>query len=141
MESAPLSPITVETTVNAPIEKVWDSWTNPDHITKWCQASEDWHAPKAFTDLRVDGKFTTTMAAKDGSASFDWGGIYTNVEALKTIEYKMDDGRTCSVNFSGEGDETKIVETFDPEKMHTREQQQFGWQSILDNFKKYTEGL
>ncbi len=131
--------ITVETTVKAPIEKVWRSWSEPQHITKWCAASDDWHAPYADNDLRTDGKFKTTMAAKDGSFSFDFGGIYTNVENLKVIEYKMEDGRTVKINFTSVGHETKIVETFDPESENPAEMQRAGWQAILDNFKKYTE--
>lgn len=33
--------ITVETTVHAPVEKAWEFWNNPDHITKWSFASPD----------------------------------------------------------------------------------------------------
>ena len=59
------SMITVQTLVNAPLQKVWDSWTKPERITKWCFASDDWEAPAAENDLRVDGRLSTTMAAKD----------------------------------------------------------------------------
>ncbi len=131
--------ITVETTVKAPVEKVWKYWSEPQHVTKWCQASDDWHAPKAENDLRVGGKFTTTMAAKDGSFSFDFGGTYTKVELNKTIEYDMDETRKVWISFSGNGNETKVVETFVPETMNPAEMQKAGWQAILDNFKKYTE--
>jgi uncharacterized protein YndB with AHSA1/START domain len=139
METAEKTTITVKTIVKAPIEKVWKYWSAPEHITKWCQASDDWHAPKAENDLRVDGKFSTTMAAKDGSVSFDFGGIYTNVEKYKTIEYAMDDGRKVQIQFSSEGDETKVTETFDPENTNPIEMQRGGWQAILDNFKKHVE--
>jgi len=131
--------ITVETTVKAPVEKVWKYWNAPEHITKWCQASDDWHAPKAENDLRVDGKFSTTMAAKDGSVSFDFGGIYTKVEQYKTIEYAMADGRRVQIHLSSLSDETKITETFDPETTHPIEMQRGGWQAILNSFKKHVE--
>jgi uncharacterized protein YndB with AHSA1/START domain len=85
--------ITIQATVNSPIEKVWKFWNEPDHITKWAFASPDWHAPKAENDLRVDGTFSTTMAAKDGSFSFEFGGVYTNVEMHKAIEYTLGDGQ------------------------------------------------
>jgi uncharacterized protein YndB with AHSA1/START domain len=133
------NPITVEATVKAPIEKVWSTWSEPKHITKWCQASDDWHAPYADNDLRTGGKFKTTMAAKDGSFSFDFGGIYSNVEKFKVIEYKMEDGREVKITFSSDGNETKVTETFDPERENPVEMQRGGWQAILDNFKKYTE--
>jgi uncharacterized protein YndB with AHSA1/START domain len=133
------NPITVEATVKAPIEKVWSTWSEPKHITKWCQASDDWHAPYADNDLRTGGKFKTTMAAKDGSFSFDFGGMYSNVEKFKVIEYKMEDGREVKITFSSDGNETKVTETFDPERENPVEMQRGGWQAILDNFKKYTE--
>jgi uncharacterized protein YndB with AHSA1/START domain len=133
------NPITVEATVKAPIEKVWSTWSEPKHITKWCQASDDWHAPYADNDLRTGGKFKTTMAAKDGSFSFDFGGMYSNVEKFKVIEYKMEDGREVKITFSSNGNETKVTETFDPESENPVEMQRGGWQAILDNFKKYTE--
>jgi len=132
-------PITVEATVNASVEKVWQYWNEPKHIMGWAFASPDWHAPKAENDLRVGGKFSTTMAAKDGSFSFDFGGTYTTVEKNKTIAYIMDDKRKVHITFSAVGNQTKIVETFDPESQNPLEMQQAGWQAILDNFKKYTE--
>jgi uncharacterized protein YndB with AHSA1/START domain len=131
--------ITVETTVKAPVEKVWEHWTKPEHITKWCQASDDWHAPFAENDVRVEGTFKTTMAAKDGSMSFDFGGVYTGVEENKLIEYTIGDGRKVKITFSGNGDETKVMETFEPEGTNPIEMQRGGWQAILDNFKKYSE--
>ncbi len=131
--------ITVETTINAPVAKVWAYFSEPEHITNWCQASDDWHAPYAENDLRVNGEFKTTMAAKDGSFSFDFGGVYTKVERHKAIEYTMGDGRKVQISFTAQGDKTKVVETFDPESQNPIEMQRGGWQAILDSFKKYTE--
>ena len=131
--------VTVETTVNAPVEKVWDAWTSPRHITKWCSASDDWHAPHAENDIRKGGKFKTTMAAKDGSVSFDFEGVYNTVQPNKRIEYSIADGRKVSVDFAKQGNATKITETFETETENPVEMQQEGWQAILDNFKKYAE--
>jgi len=139
METINRTTITVQATVNAPVAKVWQSWNNPEDITKWCQASDDWHAPFAENDLRTGGKFRTTMAAKDGSFSFDFGGEYTNVQENKLIEYTMEDGRKVKVEFTGQGSETLVVESFEAEDTHPIEMQRGGWQAILDNFKKYTE--
>jgi uncharacterized protein YndB with AHSA1/START domain len=139
METINNSAITVECTINAPVEKVWEFWSKPEHITKWCNASDDWHAPYADNDLRADGKFKTTMAAKDGSFSFDFGGVYTNVKEYSLIEYTMDDGRKVKVDFIRQDNATRVVETFEPETTNPIEMQQGGWQAILDNFKKYAE--
>ena len=139
METTSKTVITVEAIVNAPIEKVWSYWSEPKHITQWCQASDDWHAPKAENDLRDGGKFSTTMAAKDGSFSFDFGGVYDKVVTNKLIEYTMGDGRRVKIVFASKSHETQITESFDAETTHSIEQQQSGWQAILNNFKKYTE--
>jgi uncharacterized protein YndB with AHSA1/START domain len=131
--------ITVQNVINAPVEKVWKLWTAPEDITKWCAASDDWHTTRAENDVRVGGKFLSRMEAKDGSAGFDFGGVYDNVKKHELIEYTMGDGRKVSVRFSSEGNSTKLVETFEPESQNSIEMQRGGWQAILDNFKKYVE--
>ncbi len=131
--------ITVQTKINAPVAKVWDSWSKPEHITKWCQASDDWHAPYAENDLQTNGKFKTTMAARDGTVSFDFEGVYSYVEPHKLIEYGLADGRQVKILFETEGDTTVITESFDPETENSHELQQGGWQAILDSFKSYVE--
>ncbi|HLP33194.1 MAG TPA: SRPBCC family protein [Bacteroidia bacterium] len=133
------SSITVEVKVNAPLEKVWDYWTNPQHIVNWNYASEDWHAPHATNDLRVGGKFNSRMEAKDGSMGFDFEGEYTKVEQHIEIEYVLADARRVNIRFDSDGRETTVTETFDPENENTLELQRAGWQAILDNFKRYTE--
>lgn len=134
-----LSPITIETSVDAPIETVWSCWTEPEHIMQWNSASPDWHTPSATNDLREGGSFTSRMEAKDGSIGFDFGGTYTKVIEHKEISYTMDDGRKVRVSFDGHGGHTHIGETFDPESENPVEMQRAGWQSILDNFKSYVE--
>lgn len=131
--------VTVQTVIQAPVEKVWRCWTEPDHITKWNQASDDWHAPYAENDLRVGGKFLTRMEAKDGSFGFDFGGVYDEVKLHEVISYTLGDGRKVDITFIDLGNETKVVETFDAESTHPVEYQQAGWQAIMDNFKRYTE--
>lgn len=131
--------ITIEAIVSSSIEKTWNYFTLPEHIVKWNNASPDWHTPKASNDLKVGGKFSYTMAAKDGSFSFDFGGTYTELKNNELIAYTLDDGRKVSVAFLKNGEGVKLVETFEPERENTLELQRTGWQAILDNFKKYVE--
>jgi uncharacterized protein YndB with AHSA1/START domain len=133
------NPITVTTVVKAPLDKVWDKWNKPEHITKWAFASDDWEAPSAENDARTGGKFRTRMQSKDGSQGFEFTGIYTNVNGHELIEYNMDDGRHVKVKFEETPAGVKVTETFDPEHENEEEVQRSGWQSILDNFKKYVE--
>lgn len=131
--------ITVEALINAPIEKVWEFWTKPEHIMVWNAASDDWHTPSATNDLRTGGKFTSRMEAKDGSFGFDFEGIYDEVINMELIKYSMADGRKVQVDFIKEGNNTQIIEKFDPESVNPLDMQKAGWQAILNNFKKYTE--
>ena len=131
--------ITIEATVNAPVEKVWELWTGPEHITKWNNASDDWHTTRAENDLRAGGKFLSRMEAKDGSFGFDFEGTYTQVRTNEAIVYTIADGRKVEVTFTSAGDTTKVVETFEAESENPIEMQRGGWQAILNSFKKYAE--
>lgn len=133
------SKITVEVSIHAKLDKVWDYWTNPKHIVNWYNASEDWHAPYADNDLKENGKFKTTMAAKDGSFSFDFEGIYTHIETHQKIEYVLGDQRKVAVLFETNNHEVKVTEIFDPEEINPIDMQKAGWLAILTNFKKYVE--
>jgi predicted 3-demethylubiquinone-9 3-methyltransferase (glyoxalase superfamily)/uncharacterized protein YndB with AHSA1/START domain len=133
--------ITIETTVNVPVEKVWEYWSEPRHIIKWCSGSDDWHSPYAENDLRPSGKFKTRMEAKDGSDGFDFDGEYTKVNKYKIIEYKIKDGRKVAITFDSKINSTRITEIFEAEDVHTSEQQREGWQHILNNFKNYCESM
>lgn len=131
--------ITITATILAPIEKVWNYWTHASQVMKWNHASDDWHCPKALNDLRVGGKFSYTIATKDGTMSFDFEGTYDQVQPGKKIAYTMSDGRACEVLFEGDHTQTTVTEVFDPEMENSEEMQRAGWQAILANFKKHVE--
>lgn len=132
--------IKVETLVQVPREKAWELFTKPEHVTRWNNASPDWHTPKAVNDLRTGGTFNYRMEAKDGTVGFDFGGTYGEVVPYERIAYKMGDGRKVAVTFAEEGGGTRIVEVFEAETENSIEKQRGGWQAILDNFKQYAEG-
>ncbi|MFF2890188.1 SRPBCC family protein [Paenibacillus sp. NPDC057967] len=131
--------ITVEAIVPSPVDRVWSYWTEPEHIKQWNKASDDWHTPYAENDLRAGGTFVSRMEAKDGSFGFDFGGVYDEVNVNESISYTIGDGRQVKIAFIREGNDTKIIETFEAEATNSVEMQQAGWQAILDNFKTYVE--
>lgn len=132
--------ITVQTVINAPVERVWKLWTTPEHITKWNNASDDWHTPRAENDLQVGGKFLYRMEARDGKFGFDFVGTYDEIKRNELIAYTIEDGRKVKVTFTKNEDaETKVVKTFEAESSNPPEMQCDGWQAILDNFRKYVE--
>ena len=132
--------ITIETTISAPIEKVWACFTLPEHITQWNNASPEWHTPHAENDLQVGCKFLYRMEAKDGSFGFDFWGTYDEIQTHQLIAYTLGDNRKVSIHFSAKGNQTHITENFEAETMNPVDMQRGGWQAILDNFKGYVEG-
>jgi uncharacterized protein YndB with AHSA1/START domain len=139
MGSIKKSIIPVCVKINIPIEMVWKYWTTPEDIVSWNNASDDWHMPRAENDLRVGGKFLYRMEARDGSMGFDFGGVYEKVIINKHISYTIGDGRKINIVFSAVENQTEVVETFEAENTNSTEVQRDGWQSILNNFKKYAE--
>lgn len=132
--------ITIEATVNAPIDEVWRAWNAPADIMQWNAASEDWHTTKASVDLRPGGRFSSRMEAKDGSFGFDFEGTYTEVTPSERIVSALGDGREVIVEFIPAGDAVLVRQTFDSEPSHSVEQQRQGWLAILTRFARHVEG-
>jgi uncharacterized protein YndB with AHSA1/START domain len=130
--------ITVSTVVAAPIAEVWRAYTSPDDIKVWNTASPDWHTTAADVDLRVGGKFSSRMEAKDGSFGFDFAGEYSKVLPQRLLEYTFGD-RVGRVEFSEGSTGVTVQVTFDSESAHPEEQQRAGWQAILDSFRRHVE--
>lgn len=128
--------ITVQNTIQASIDKVWEFWTLPEHIIKWNIAVDGWYTQDVQNNLTVTGKFKYKMAKKDGSVSFDFEGKYTKVEYLTLIEYKLDDNRIGKVSFEKDGTKVKITEVFEPTKEDAESMQELWCKTVIDNFKK-----
>lgn len=134
------NPITVSVVINAPLDKVWNYWTNPEHIINWNFASDDWCCPKAINNAITGGKFNWRMEAKDGSVGFDFFGQYDLVIDHERIEYEMGDGRKVEITFREKEGQVILDETFETEDANSAEMQRAGWQAILENFTKLVEG-
>ncbi len=131
--------VTVSTNVSTSLEKAWDYFTNPNHVVNWNFASDDWHCPSASTDLKVGGKMTSRMEAKDGSFGFDLTATYLEVVENEKLVYQLEDSRLVEVIFTQNGDAVDLTQTFEIEDQNSKELQQQGWQAILNNYKKLVE--
>lgn len=131
--------ITIKSEINLPVRKVWKLWTTPEDIIQWNYASKDWHTPKAVNDIRKGGSFNFRMEARDGSFGFDFYGVYDSIIPNKKICYTIGDGRKVEILFQAKNNKVEIIESFEAESTNPVEMQKSGWQSILDNFKKYAE--
>ena len=132
--------LTVRATIKAPLNKVWNCWTEAAQVQHWNFASSDWHCPAASNNLIVGGEFHYIMAAKDNSSQFDFWGTYVKVEPFAALEIFLGDGRNLKIDFKEMDGAVSITEIFEPEEVNSLELQEAGWQSILNNFKHYVEG-
>lgn len=131
--------ISVQTIINAPIAKVWELWTLPEHIVKWNYPSEDWQTTDAENDLKINGKFKYSMKTKDKSIGFDFEGIYTDVKVFSLIEYKLFDNRTGTIHFKDNNNSVKLTEVFEPNIQDSEDMQKEWCQAVIHNFKSYVE--
>lgn len=131
--------ITVETLVHADPDTTWQAWTTPDDVVQWNAANADWHTTQSTIDLRVGGRMTSRMEAKDGSMGFDFAGTFTEVDAPRLLAFRLDDGREVRVAFAQQPDGVRVTETFDADDQTDPDFQRQGWQAILDNFARHVE--
>lgn len=131
--------ITIDTTIAAPVERVWEAFTAPTDIVQWNFASNDWCCPSAEVDLCIGGAYRARMEAKDGSFGFDFEGVYEECAPHSAITLAMSDGRKARTTFESAGSSTRVTTVFDAELENSVEMQREGWQAILDNFKRHIE--
>ena len=133
--------ITLNESVNASIDTVWNAWLTPEHVVNWNFASHDWHCSKAEVDATEGGRFKYLMEEKDGGGGFDFEGEFTKVEPKRALAYTITDGRLVTVDFEDKGESVDITQTFETEEHLAEAEQRQGWQNILSNFKQYAEQL
>lgn len=64
MESTETAKVSVELSIDAAPEMVWDCFNNSEHITELNASSDDWHTPKSTNNLHVGGQFNHRMKSK-----------------------------------------------------------------------------
>lgn len=131
--------ITVATTVPLTPERAWELYTDPNDVTQWNFATDEWHCPSASIDLRVGGTHKARMEAKDGSFGFDFEGTYAEVEAPHSLTLVLGDGRKSRTTFRPSSGGTLVETTFDAEAENSVDMQRDGWQAILNNYRKHAE--
>lgn len=125
--------------VNESIEKVWESWTEADHISEWYNPSDSWYVSDAQIDFKEGKKFNIKMSAMDKSGKGSFEGVYTKIETHKKIGFTLEDGRKVLVKFEDTPEGILITEQFEASPHQPRDVQDQSWQTILRSFKDYVE--
>lgn len=93
---------------NAPVELVWEVWTNPDHI-------KNWWGPNGFTnsihkmDVQNGGEWNLTMHGPDGT-DYKNKSIFKEIVPHKKIVYEhvSSPNFIATVDFEAQGNKTLI---------------------------------
>lgn len=132
--------IKVAVVVKDSMERVWDCWTQAEHIKEWYHAADTWYVPSAAIDFKEGGDFKIKMAAIDKTGAFDFNGTYTVIKHQEKICFTIDDGRKVRITFEKHPDGVLILEQFEATSDQPLAAQEMGWQRILHSFKNYVEG-
>ena len=95
-------------TLNAPIDLVWEAWTNPEHIAKW------W-GPNGFTntittmDMKPGGEWNLVMHGPDGK-DYKNHSIFKEVISHKKIVFDhVAPNFTATIEFEARGEQTHLT--------------------------------
>lgn len=135
----------LERTFDAPVEEVFDAWTNPEVLRRWWRADPAWSTPVAEVDLRVGGSYRISMLDADGANRHTVAGQYREVRRPERLVYswqwEQEDGTrghasVVSVAFQAEGERTKVVLVHsDLESAASSERHTYGWNGVLDQLQ------
>ena len=137
--------LTLTRSFNAPINLVWEAWTQPEHIGQW------W-GPKGMKievlehDFKVGGAWKYTMEMPDGN-KFITEGVYIEIEWFKkifsTADFKpMTEGVEIQAEFEENGDKTNFVfRVVHPTEEYCQQQEKMGfmngWGSVFDRLGNF----
>lgn len=118
-------------------ETIWAALTQSKHVMGWNFADESWHCPEAKNVLTIGGEFHYEMAAKDGSAHFDFGGTYTAIQPNERLSFELGDGRKVDIRLIPKDYGCLIEERFEAETENSLYLQRMGWAAILKRLADY----
>lgn len=145
-----------ERTYDAPIERVWQAWTEPDSLRQWW-APKDATVEECEVDLRVGGDLRIVMEAGEGMGKYRgtrWpmAGTFTAVDQGERLAYdarSWTEGEeatsfiehTNQVTFTRVGDATQVRLTIAITKIGPKAKMaafgmKFGYKAYLDNLAK-----
>ena len=133
--------LTLKRRLNAPAEKVYAAWTDPEKIVKWF-GPDSGPVTKAEIDLRVGGTYTIAFSTLDGE-HHQVGGIYRDVVPNERLVFtwawhtmkERESLVTVTVKPDGAGSIlTLLHEKFFDEA--ARDGHKRGWSGSLDKLEK-----
>lgn len=135
--------LTIEKIFNAPIQTVWDAWTQSEHILKWW-APAGMNIKVIEHDFKVGGKWKYSMPMPDGNEFISEGEYKEIVELEKIItsaDFKpMTENVELQAHFKVDGDKTKFTfSVIHATEEYCKQQEEMGfyngWGSSLERLE------
>ena len=132
--------LTIEKTLDAPIDLVWEAWTDPEHVANWW-APNGMSMEVVVYDFRVGGSWKYAMPMPDGNQFISEGTFKEIVEKKKIVtsaDFKpMTEDVEMHILFEADGDKTHLTFSVVHETVEYCKQQEEmgfynGWGSALD---------
>ena len=133
----------IERNFRAPIERVFDAWTNEGVLRRWLHADPNWDTPIAEVDLRVGGRIRIVMRDHVGRAEHGATGEYRLIERPHRLVFSWtfddhpENRQLIELEFSEHEGVTSVVminSGIATERQWT--DQQGGWQACYDNLER-----
>jgi len=139
--------LTIKRSLKAPVQLVWEAWTQPEHIAKWW-GPKGMRVEVAEHNFNVGGRWKYTMKMSDGN-KFITEGVYSEiVELVKIIssaDFKpMTEGVEIQALFEADGDVTNFTfNVVHPTEEYCKQQESMGfmngWGSVFDGLERHLE--
>lgn len=133
---------------DAPRERVFEAWTNPDVLREWWAAQPQWEGAGAEVDLRPGGRYRLSMKDTEQGSVHTVAGEYKEISPPERLAYTWSwegnpeemtgsDDTLVIVEFHEDGDGTEVVVThsgFANEQI--RDMHVDGWNGTLNTLEQ-----
>lgn len=137
--------LSIEKTLNAPLELVWQAWTQPEHIAKWW-GPQGMETKIAEHDFKVGGTWKFVMMMPNGN-EFIGEGVYSEIvefeKIISSANFKpMTEGVEIQALFKAKGDQTEFTfHCVHATEEYCRQQEEMGfyngWGSTFNRLEEY----
>jgi uncharacterized protein YndB with AHSA1/START domain len=140
--------VTITRTINAPIERVWRAWTNPDDLMHWFTAKGGAETKVIQFDVKVGGRVRLKFPGAAGEYTWTYVKIFEpRVLVFDILDFSLPQfadqgvGGICNVNFQDLGDKTEVTVSGElPDEMDNESMRKMaidGWNGTIDKLVKF----
>lgn len=143
--TSPETTLQIRRTFQAPRERVFRAWTEPEELRKWWRVGDNWSSPIVEVDLREGGSYRIGMKNPDADQPHITIGMFKEVNAPGKLVYtwsfeapgQSGDESLVTVEFLDKGGVTEVVLTHEKfADQHARDEHNQGWNGVLDQLAK-----